>query len=217
MSVNRGRRLHGPQQFLRCTALAAAILSIFAAPAQAQSLPAAITNVALVTPPPAAPQSSRPDEPLLFPHNFLRGYIDAGFAPPPNEPDLGRCNQFGPPCTAFARYVFGGYVEFQPLGRGPLKHFYAFFEPRFFAGNNIPQHRYTAAADPLALERVIGLGVELPKNFEFRLTSHRVTSFGKFANSLGPTDSGPDKPLGLYTLVGVRWYFGGYGHGASSW
>lgn len=162
-------------------------------------------------------QQSAPLRGLLFPKDFVRGYIDVALAPPHNEPDLGRCNQFGPPCTAFARYVFSGYVEFQPFGRGPLKHFYAFFEPRFFAGDNVPQISYTYNPQPLALERILGLGIELPRNFEFRLTNHRVTSFGKFANSLGPTDSGPDKPLGIYTTLGVRWYFGGYGRRTHSW
>jgi hypothetical protein len=155
-------------------------------------------------------------EPFLFPKDFIRGYIDFAVAPPHNEPDLGRCN-FVNPCTAFARYVLSGYVEFQPFARGPLKHFYGFFEPRTFFGNNLPQHEYTAAATPIAMERIMGVGIEFPKNFEFRLTHHKVTSFGKYSHVLSPTDSGPDKPLGTYATVGVRWYFGGYGRRTHSW
>lgn len=155
-------------------------------------------------------------EPLLFPKDFIRGYMDLAVAPPHNEPDLGRCTSVNP-CTAFARYVLSGYLEFQPFARSPLKHFYVFFEPRSFFGNNLPQREYTSAATPIALERIMGLGIELPKNFEFRLTHHKVTSFGKYSRVLSPTDSGPDKPLGTYATVGVRWYFGGYGRRSSSW
>ncbi|MFY9531202.1 MAG: hypothetical protein WBC04_00450 [Candidatus Acidiferrales bacterium] len=150
-------------------------------------------------------------ERLFFPKDWLRGYAEFAIAPPHNEPDLGRCNQMGPRCTAFARYVMGGYVEFQPFGRTPLKHVFAFFEPRAWFGKNIPQISYTYSMQPLALERVLGVGIELPKNFELRLTGHTVTSFGKFSHSLGPTDAGPNSPLGLNNTISVRWYFGGYG------
>jgi hypothetical protein len=150
-------------------------------------------------------------EPLFLPKDWLRGYADFGIAPPHNEPDLGRCNQFGPKCTALARYVLSGYVEFQPFGRTPLKHVFAFFEPRAWFGKNIPQKSYTYSMQPLALERVLGVGIELPKNFELRLTGHTVTSFGKFSHSLGITDAGPNSPLGLNNTISVRWYFGGYG------
>jgi hypothetical protein len=165
----------------------------------------------------SAQKAKTPSESLLFPKDFLRGYIDFAVAPPHNEPDLGRCNTFPPTCTAFARYVLSGYVEFQPFGRRPLKHFFAFFEPHAYFGNNIPQKSYTASMQPIALERTIGVGLELPKNFEVRLTGHRVTSFGKFSHSLGPTDSGPDKPLGIYNTISVRWNFGGYGRRTHSW
>jgi hypothetical protein len=164
------------------------------------------------------PVVSKPasEEPFFFPKDFIRGYMDFAVAPPHNEPDLGRCTSVNP-CTAFARYVLSGYLELQPFARGPLKHFYAFFEPRSFFGNNLPQREYTSAATPIALERIMGLGIELPKNFEFRLTHHKVTSFGKYSKVLSPTDSGPDKPLGTYATVGVRWYFGGYGRRTHSW
>ncbi len=167
---------------------------------------------------PAQAQKSAPSgTPWFFPKDWVRGYLDFAVAPPHNEPDLGRCNSQGPPCTAFARYVLSGYIEVQPFGRGPLKHLYAFAEPRAWFGKNIPQTLYTWSWQPLALERVIGLGYELPKNFELRLTNHAVSAFGQFNHSLGPTDAGPGSPLGLYTTASVRWYFGGYGRRTHSW
>ena len=41
--------------------------------------------------------------------------------------------------------------------------------------------------------------------------------FGQYANKLSITDGGPDKHLGRYSTVGVRWYFGGYGRRSGSW
>src|SRR5579872_6188166 len=99
---------------------------------------------------------------LLFGKNFLRGYGDFELAPPHNEPDLGRCNQPQPTCSAFARYIIGGYIEFQPFARTPLKHAYFFFQPNFFFGNNIPQVKYTYSMAPLAWERTMGLAIQLP-------------------------------------------------------
>lgn len=156
--------------------------------------------------------------PLLFGTGFLRGYGDFELAPPHNEPDLGRCNQPQPTCSAFARYIADGYIEFQPFARTPLRHAYFFFEPRFFFGDNIPQVKYTYSMAPLAWERTMGLAVALPKHFELRITNHGVTSFSPFDKSLGVFDSGPNKePLGIYNTIGVRWYFGGYDHSSSSW
>ena len=163
------------------------------------------------------PQHSDPG-PLLFGHGFLRGYTDFEIAPPHNEPDLGRCNQPQPTCSAFARYIIGGYLEFQPFARTFLRHAYFFYEPRFFFGDNIPQVKYTWSMAPLAYEKTLGLAVALPKHFELRITNHGVTSFPPFNVNLGPYDSGPNKePLGIYNTVGVRWYFGGYDHSSSSW
>lgn len=156
--------------------------------------------------------------PLLFGKGFLRGFGDFELAPPHNEPDLGRCNQPQPTCTAFARYIAEGYVEFQPFARTPLRHAYVFLDSRFFFGKTIPQVDYTYSMQPLAWERTLGLAIALPKHFELRITNHGVTSFSPFDKSLGAFDSGPNKePLGIYNTVGVRWYFGGYGHSSSSW
>ena len=162
---------------------------------------------------PSASASSR----LLFPEHFIRGYAEFDVAPPHNEPDLGRCGQTNT-CNAFARYIMAGYLEIQPFGRTVLKHVYFFYEPRFFFGDNIPQVRYTASMAPLAMDRSLGLAIDLPKHLELRVTNHNVTSFDPYDRILGPSDVGPNKdPLGLYTTIGVRWYFGGYGHQASSW
>lgn len=156
--------------------------------------------------------------PLLFGKGFLRGYADFELAPPHNEPDLGRCNQPQPTCSAFARYMASSYIEFQPFARTPLRHAYVFFAPRFFFGDNIPQVSYTYSAAPLAWERLLGLAIALPKHFELRITNHNVQSFSPFDKSLGAFDSGANKePLGIYNTVGIRWYFGGYGRTSSSW
>lgn len=191
-----------------------------------------LTVLAQTSAPPSAPTSEISSQqtqgisssltsdpgPLLFGKGSLRGYGDFELAPPHNEPDLGRCNQPQPTCSAFARYIAAGYLEFQPFARTPLRHAYFFFEPRFFFGDNIPQVKYTYSMAPLAWERTLGLAIALPKHFELRITNHGVTSFSPFDKSLGVFDSGPNKePLGIYNTIGVRWYFGGYDHSSSSW
>jgi hypothetical protein len=163
-----------------------------------------------------------PEGRTLFPHDWLRGFTDFEGAPPHNEPDLGRC---GPPlpgagtstnCTAYARYMISGYLEIQPFGRTFLRHAFFFYQPRFSFGRNIPQVSYTASFEPMAYERSIGLGVELPRHFEFRLVQHRSEWIGRYSGNLGPTDLGTAGPYGLYSTVGLRWYFGGYGRSNSS-
>jgi hypothetical protein len=204
-------------------------LAMLAGVAYAQASPPLSAQVASVSARDFSPQSpantkevsSSKDAypgPLLFGKGFLRGYMDFELAPPHNEPDLGRCNQPQPTCSAFARYMASGYIEFQPFARTPLRHAYVFFAPRFFFGDNIPQTSYTYSAAPLAWERLLGLAIALPRHFELRITNHNVQSFSPFDKSLGAFDSGPNKePLGIYNTVGIRWYFGGYGHSSSSW
>ena len=155
----------------------------------------------------------------FFPRNWIRGYSDFEVAPSHNEPDLGRC-MFPQPtsaggtssqCNAYARYLFSGYIEFQPLGRTPARHFFLFFEPKFSFGRNIPQLTYTASMAPIAYDRSIGIGFQLPKNFELRATQHQVDWLGRYSKSLGPADLKTNGPYGLYATIGVRWSFGGYG------
>jgi hypothetical protein len=157
--------------------------------------------------------------PAFFPRNWIRGYTDFAVAPSHNEPDLGRC-MFPQPasaggtasqCTAYARYLFSGYMEIQPLGRTFARHLFFFFEPRFSFGRNIPQLSYQASMEPMAYERALGAGFQLPRNFELRLTQHQVDYLGRYGNSLGPADLHTTGPYGLYTTVSVRWTFGGYG------
>jgi len=160
----------------------------------------------------------------FFPHNWIRGYTDFSVAPSHNEPDLGRCAFPQPagaggtasPCTAYARYLLSGYVEFQPLGRTPARHFFLFFEPKFSFGRNLPQLLYTASMVPIAYDRSIGIGFKLPKNFELRATQHQVDWLGRYSKSLGTADLHTHGPYGLYATFGVRWSFGGYGSQGSS-
>jgi len=159
----------------------------------------------------------------LFPRNWIRGYSDFEVAPSHNEPDLGRC-MFPQPtsaggtsseCNAYARYLFSGYIEFHPLGRTPARHFFLFFEPKFSFGRNIPQLTYTASMAPIAYDRSIGIGFQLPKNFELRATQHQVDWLGRYGRSVGTADLHTNGSYGLYSTFGVRWSFGGYGHQGS--
>jgi hypothetical protein len=156
----------------------------------------------------------------FLPHNWIRGYTDFSVAPSHNEPDLGRC-MFPQPasaggtastCTAYARYLFNGYIELQPLGRTPARHFFFFFDSRFSFGRNIPQLSYTASMAPIAYDRSIGIGFQLPRNFELRATQHQVDWLGRYRRSLGTADLHTNGSYGLYATFGVRWTFGGYGH-----
>jgi len=156
----------------------------------------------------------------FFPHNWVRGYADFEVAPSHNEPDLGRCTFPQPAsaggtastCTAYARYLYSGYIEFQPLGRTLARHFFLFFEPKFSFGRNIPQLTYTASMAPIAYDRSIGVGFQLPRNFELRATQHQVDWLGRYGRSLGAADLHTNGSYGLYATFGVRWSFGGYGH-----
>ena len=203
-SVRRGSLL--PQ----VNRLVVAICVIAAGPAFGRQRPDS-------TPPsaPHSPSSRAPSDRTFFPPHWLRGYLDFQFAPPTNEPDLGRClpstGQFGganAPCADFARYMLSGYVEVQPFGRTPLRHVFIFASPRFSFGNSLPQVSYTYAFTPIACESLLGIGIELPRNFEFRVVSHAVYWMGRYRGYLGPADLGTTGPYGRYSTVGVRWHFG---------
>ena len=114
-------------------------------------------------------------------------------------------------CNAYARYLLSGYLEIQPFGKTFARHVFVFFTPTFSFGNNVPQFKYTASMAPIAFERAVGIGIELPKNFEFRVTQHQVDWLGRYGKNVGPADLGTSGPYGLYTTIGARWYFGGYG------
>ncbi len=166
-----------------------------------------------------APQSR-----TFFPHNWVRGYTDFAVAPSHNEPDLGRC-AFPQPasaggtasrCAAYARYLFSGYIEFQPLARTSARHFFLFFEPKFSLGRNIPQLSYTASFAPIAYDRSIGIGFRLPRNLELRATQHQFDWLGRYGRYLGTADLRTNGSYGLYATFGVRWSFGGYGRQEAS-
>jgi hypothetical protein len=166
-----------------------------------------------------------PPDRTFFPHNWLRGYVNFDVAPPHNEPDLGRCTQnaiiiaaaggANSPCTAYARYLMGGYLEIQPFGRTIARHLFVFWTPTFSFGSNVPQYKYSASMAGIAYERAVGIGFELPKNFEVRVEQHQVDWLGKFKGTVGAAypglDLGTAGPYGLYSTIGARWYFGGYG------
>jgi hypothetical protein len=104
-------------------------------------------------------------------------------------------------------------MEVEPMGRGPLRGFFIFIDPKVFGGENLPQQRYTASAAPILWEPTLGAGFELPKNFELRLTHHQVHLLGRYTAAGGAAATlRTDGPYGINTTVGVRWNFGGWGH-----
>ena len=206
-----------------------AVLALAKLPAQADEAAtvAVATPSAAADPAPKPPSWGVPVDRTFFPRNWVRGYVGFEVAPPHNEPDLGRCTQShtiivaagGPnsPCDAYARYLLNGYLEIQPFGKTLARHLFVFFTPTFSFGNNVPQFKYTWSMSGIAFERAVGVGFELPKNFEIRVTQHQVDWLGKYNHNLnvGGTTTGPDLgtagPYGLYATIGARWYFGGYG------
>jgi hypothetical protein len=203
--------------------LVSAILTFACRPGLAQDFTGImeVPTAAPASPTPRPTSWGAPEGRMFFPHNSVRGYTDFSFAPPHNEPDLGRCNPSfaaivsaggaNSTCNAYARYLWSGYLEVQPFGKTFARHAFFFFTPTFSFGNNVPQFKYSASMAGIAFERAIGLGIELPKNFEFRVTQHQVDWLGRYNHNVGPADLGTHGPYGLYTTIGARWYFGGYG------
>ncbi len=153
----------------------------------------------------------------FFPRDWVRGFLDGAVAPPHNEPDLNRCASSASmdggadaPCSAFARYRMSGYVELQPVGTGRFRPAFIFLEPHLYLGRNVPQRQYNFSPAAMAYEHTWGFGIELPRNFELRLTKHSVSWFGRYGGNLGVADLGKNGPLGMYTTISARWYFGGY-------
>jgi hypothetical protein len=159
---------------------------------------------------------------LFFSGNPVRGYAEFTVSTSRGGIDLGRCDAGlalagnpASPCSAFSRYVLGGYLEVQPVGRKvggiPLDRLFVFAEPAAYFGRNLPRWRYSASAEPAMWERVIGLGIELPRNLELRVLRHENFWFGRYRDDLGDPDLGPNGPYGLYAAVSLRWSFGGWG------
>ena len=169
----------------------------------------------------AAQTSTNAAERTLFPRNFLRGYLDFQVAPPHNEFDLGLCTPGGETapgasqrCAGFARFMWSGYIELQPFGRGPLRRGFLFIEPKVFGGANVPQQSYTASPSLILLERTVGIGIELPWRFELRGAQHQSSLLGRYGANPSAVTLRGDGPYGMHATVGVRWYFGSYGAGA---
>ena len=98
-------------------------------------------------------------ERMFFPHDTFWGYGQFDLAPPHNEIDPNICRAdagiaggVDSPCNAFARYMISGYVEAHPFGRGPFRRLFAFGEPRFLFGKNLPQTLYTWSMAAIGVE-----------------------------------------------------------------
>ena len=154
-----------------------------------------------------------------LPSDALRGFADIEIALPHNEIDLGLCtlavsNPFpNHTCAAYARYALSGYLELRPFAKTPLRQLFGIFEPKYFAGNNIPQVRYTASATPILWESTVGAGYELPRHFELRYTHHVANLLGSYS---GSASLRPDGPYGKNSTIGARWNFGGWGRTPNS-
>src|SRR5690242_12748148 len=156
------------------------------------------------------------EERMFFPSDSFYGYAQFDIAPPHNEIDPNLCaanaRNFGganAPCNAFARYMISGLLEVRPFGRGPLRRFMVWGEPRFLFGRNVPQALYTWSFDAIGIEHSWGAAIYMGKGFEMRVTQHFLFDrFGARDRYLGPADLGPNGPWGRYNTIGVRKYFG---------
>ncbi len=137
-------------------------------------------------------------------------------APPHNEIDPNLCaanaGNYGgvnAQCNAFARYQLSGTIEIRPIGRTIARRLNFFFDPNFLFGKNVPQTLYTWSWDGIGMEYKWGVGIDLPKRFEFRFTQHpNIARFGSRDQPLGPAWLGPNGPWGQYNTIGIRKYFG---------
>lgn len=156
------------------------------------------------------------DNRLFLPSDTLWGYAQFDIAPPHNEIDPNLCaanaGTYGgtnAPCNAFARYMLSGILEARPFGRGPLRRFMVWGEPKFLLGKNIPQTLYTWSFDAIGVEHSWGAAIYMGRGFEFRFTQHFLFDrLGARNQNLGPADLGPNGPWGRYNTIGVRKSFG---------
>ena len=97
----------------------------------------------------------------------------------------------------------------QQRRRTELRRLMVFFDPAFLFGKTVPQYLYTWSWSGIGMEYAWGIGVDLPKRFEFRYTGHPLMQrFGSRDQPLGPAWLGPNGPWGRYNTIGVRKYFG---------
>ena len=161
-------------------------------------------------------QEAGAGERMFFPRDMFWGWAQVDLAPPHNEIDPNLCaadaGNFGgvnSKCNAFARYMLSGTIEIRPIGRTIARRLNFFFDPNFLFGKNVPQTLYTWSWDAIGMEYKWGVGVDLPKRFEFRFTQHpNIARFGSRDQPLGPAWLGPNGPWGQYNAIGVRKYFG---------
>jgi hypothetical protein len=164
----------------------------------------------------SASSSSSSGDRMFFPKGWYWGWAQFDLMPPHNELDPNLCaanaGQYGgvnSKCNAFARYMLSGTIEIRPFGRNVFRRAMFFFDPNFLFGKNVPQTLYTWSWDGIGMEYAYGLGVMLPKRFEFRFTAHpNMARFGSRDQPLGPAWLGPNGPYGQYNAIGVRKYFG---------
>src|SRR5438034_262694 len=172
-----------------CVKKIALILSALSVPLAPAAISQTVTDEAFSSSRHAV-EASPP--PTFFPHNWIRGYTEFAVAPSHNEPDLGRCIFPQPStaggaasqCTAYARYLFSGYIEMHPLGQTFARHLFLFFEPRFSFGRNIPQVSYEESMEPIDWSR-------LPVAAEFRTAPDPAP--GRLSGTLQPP-AWPSRP-----------------------
>ncbi|HKD85606.1 MAG TPA: hypothetical protein VKB58_12720 [Terriglobales bacterium] len=162
--------------------------------------------------------SPQPQEKLLFPKDWYWGWAEFDLAPPHNEIDPNLCAanagapQYGgvnAPCSAFARYQIAGTIELRPFGRTIARRLMLFYDPNFLFGKNLPGVLYTWSWSGIGMEYKWGIGVDLPKRFQFRFTNHpTIQRFGSRDQPLGPAWLGANGPWGQYNTIGIRKYFG---------
>jgi len=169
---------------------------------------------------PQAPSASKADqsERMWFPKDWIWGWAQFDLAPPHNEIDPNLCAanagapQYGgvnAPCSAFARYQISGSIEFRPIGQTVFRRLMFFYDPNFLFGKTLPQTLYTWSWSGIGMEYKWGVGVDLPKRFQFRFTQHpNIQRFGSRDQPLGPAWLGPNGPWGQYNTIGIRKYFG---------
>ncbi len=163
-----------------------------------------------------APAVSQTPDRMFFPRDMFWGYGQVDLAPPHNEIDPNLCRadagQFGgvnAPCSLFARYMLSGLLEARPFGRGIFRRFMVYGEPRFLFGKNIPRTLYTWSWDAIGIEHSWGVGINLGRGYEFRVTQYFLFDrLGARDKNLGPADLGTNGPWGRYNSIGVRKYFG---------
>ena len=199
--------------------LALFVLSLCSCAAWSQTATETVTS-----PQSADPQTtpsatkSQPSDRLFFPKDWYYGWAQFDIAPPHNEIDPNLCAanagapQYGgtnAPCSAFARYDISGNLELRPIGQTIARRLVVFYEPNFLFGNNLPQVRYTWSWTGIGMEVKWGVGIDLPKRFQFRYTNHpTIVRFGSRDQPLGGAWLGANGPWGQYNAFGIRKYFG---------